>query len=157
MTTIFIGKLIQEELKTQKKSVVWLSNELGCNRTNIYKIFNRRSIDAELLLRISKALQRNFFEPYISRLPSWKQSFSAPLLRAVWLTGVTMSWHKNIRHYNHEQLFGLINHSLLIPRAQKLSLTVILQQYSIQSNTIIKSKECRPVIPARHSSSITRC
>ena len=66
MTTIFIGKLIQEELKTQKKSVVWLSNELGCNRTNI----NRRSIDAELLLRISKALQRNFFEPYISRLPS---------------------------------------------------------------------------------------
>ena len=63
MTTIFIGKLIQEELKTQKKSVVWLSNELGCNRTNIYKIFNRRSIDAELLLR-------NFFEPYISRLPS---------------------------------------------------------------------------------------
>ncbi|MBO5456003.1 MAG: XRE family transcriptional regulator [Muribaculaceae bacterium] len=70
MTTIFIGKLIQEELKTQKKSVVWLSNELGCNRTNIYKIFNRRSIDAELLLRISKALQRNFFEPYISRLPS---------------------------------------------------------------------------------------
>lgn len=69
MTTIFIGKLIQEELKTQQKSVVWLSNELGCNRTNIYKIFNR-SIDAELLLRISKALQRNFFEPYISRLPS---------------------------------------------------------------------------------------
>ncbi|MDE5981525.1 MAG: XRE family transcriptional regulator [Duncaniella sp.] len=70
MTTIFIGKVIKDELKAQQKSVVWLSNELGCNRTNVYKIFNRRSIDADLLLRISVALDRNFFEPYIARLKS---------------------------------------------------------------------------------------
>ncbi|MCM1137721.1 MAG: XRE family transcriptional regulator [Muribaculum sp.] len=70
MATINIGKLIEDELRTQQKSVVWLSNEIGCNRTNIYKIFNRRSIDTELLFRISKALQRNFFEPYLSKLPS---------------------------------------------------------------------------------------
>lgn len=69
MTTIFIGKLIKDELKTQQKSVVWLSQGLGCNRTNIYKIFNRHSIDAELLLRISRVLGRNFFEPYVTRLP----------------------------------------------------------------------------------------
>ncbi len=69
MTTIFIGKLIKDELKTQQKSVVWLSQELGCNRTNIYKIFNRHSIDAELLLRISRVLGKNFFEPYVTRLP----------------------------------------------------------------------------------------
>ncbi len=68
MAAIFIGKIIRDELKAQRKSVVWLSNELGCNRTNVYKIFNRKSVDAELLLRISKALQRNFFEPYTSRL-----------------------------------------------------------------------------------------
>lgn len=70
MTTIFIGKVIKDELKAQQKSVVWLSNELGCNRTNVYKIFNRRSIDADLLLRISVALDRNSFEPYIARLKS---------------------------------------------------------------------------------------
>ncbi|HBI59215.1 MAG: XRE family transcriptional regulator [Duncaniella sp.] len=70
MTTIFIGKVIKDELKAQQKSVVWLSNELGCNRTNVYKIFNRRSIDADLLLRISVALDRNFFEPYTARLKS---------------------------------------------------------------------------------------
>lgn len=68
MATIFIGKVIKEELKAQQKSAVWLSNELGCNRTNVYKIFNRQSIDAELLLRISVALDRNFFEPYVTRL-----------------------------------------------------------------------------------------
>lgn len=70
MATINIGKLIEDELRNQQKSVIWLSNEIGCNRTNIYKIFNRRSIDTELLYRISKALQRNFFEPYLSKLPS---------------------------------------------------------------------------------------
>lgn len=70
MTTIFIGKMIREEMKAQQKSVVWLSTELKCNRTNIYKIFNRRSIDADLLMRISIALRRNFFEPYVSNLQS---------------------------------------------------------------------------------------
>lgn len=69
MATIFIGQLIRDELKAQRKSVVWFSRQLGCNRTNVYKIFNRHSIDAELLLRISRILGRNFFEPYTDRLP----------------------------------------------------------------------------------------
>lgn len=68
MSTIFIGKLIEDELRAQRKSVVWLSKEIGCNRTNIYKIFNRQSVDSELLLRISQALNHNFFEPYIELL-----------------------------------------------------------------------------------------
>ena len=63
-----IGTLIREELRAQRKTAVWLADELGCNRSNIYKIFNRRSIDSELLLRISNALGRNFFQPYLDRL-----------------------------------------------------------------------------------------
>ena len=63
-----IGTLIREELRVQRKTAVWLADELGCNRSNIYKIFNRRSIDSELLLRISNALGRNFFQPYLDRL-----------------------------------------------------------------------------------------
>ncbi len=68
MSQIFIGKIIEEELRNQDRSVVWLSRKLNCNRTNVYKIFNRTSIDTELLLKISNVLKRNFFEPYISRL-----------------------------------------------------------------------------------------
>ena len=68
MDEIFIGKIIEDELRSQERSVVWLSQKLDCNRTNIYKIFNRRSIDAELLLKISNALHRNFFDCYTSRL-----------------------------------------------------------------------------------------
>lgn len=68
MSQIFIGKLIEEELRSQDCSVVWLAGKLDCNRTNIYKIFHRSSIDAELLLRISNALGRNFFTLYTDRL-----------------------------------------------------------------------------------------
>ncbi len=68
MTEIFIGKIIEDELRNQERSVVWLARKLNCNRTNIYKIFNRASIDTELLLKISKILNRNFFMYYVARL-----------------------------------------------------------------------------------------
>ena len=68
MSQIFIGKIIEEELRNKERSVVWLSRKLNCNRTNVYKIFNRTSIDTELLLKISNILKRDFFEPYTSRI-----------------------------------------------------------------------------------------
>lgn len=68
MQKIFIGKLIEEELRAQERSVVWLARKLDCNRTNIYKIFHRPSIDTDLLFRISTVLNRNFFECYTDRL-----------------------------------------------------------------------------------------
>lgn len=68
MSQIFIGKLIEEELRNQERSVVWLAGKLSCNRTNVYKIFNRTSIDTELLLQISNVLKRNFFDCYTDRL-----------------------------------------------------------------------------------------
>lgn len=68
MSQIFIGKIIEEELRNQERSVVWLSRKLNCNRTNVYKIFNRTSIDTELLLKISNILKRDVFEPYTSRI-----------------------------------------------------------------------------------------
>ncbi len=63
-----IGKRIEEELRNQKRSVVWLADQLDCNRTTVYKIFHKDSIDAELLLRISNILNYNFFNFYIQRL-----------------------------------------------------------------------------------------
>ena len=56
-----IGKLIKEQMEKQDKTVVWLARELSCSRTNIYKIFEKSSIDTSLLMRISVVLQYNFF------------------------------------------------------------------------------------------------
>lgn len=68
MTQVLIGKSIENELRAQERSVVWLARKLNCNSTNVYKIFCRTTIDTELLLKISNILQRNFFEEYTSRL-----------------------------------------------------------------------------------------
>ncbi len=59
---IHIGQLIEEELHRQERSVTWLASKLYCDRTNVYKIFKKRSIDTDLLARLSTILHRNFFE-----------------------------------------------------------------------------------------------
>lgn len=61
---IHIGKLIENELHRQERSVTWFARKLYCDRTNVYKIFKKQSIDTELLLRISEILQCDFFLPY---------------------------------------------------------------------------------------------
>jgi hypothetical protein len=62
---IHIGHEIETELHQQERSVTWFANKLYCDRTNIYKIFKRNSIDSDLLLRISTILNRNFFKEYM--------------------------------------------------------------------------------------------
>lgn len=61
---IHIGHIIQEQLKTDKRSVGWLAREIGCTRNHVYKIFNRPSLDSDLILRICKVMNYNFFQYY---------------------------------------------------------------------------------------------
>lgn len=61
---IDIGKLIHEQVKRQGKSVTWLAQQLNYSRTNLYKIFDKTSIDTDVLLRISQALNYDFFALY---------------------------------------------------------------------------------------------
>ena len=56
-----LGKLVQEELRQQERTVVWFAKKLNCDRTNIYDIFRRSDMDTLLLRRISKILHYDFF------------------------------------------------------------------------------------------------
>lgn len=66
---VHIGTLIKEELRRQERSVAWFARKLCCERTNVYSIFKRESIDTALLLRISCILHHNFFQYYCEELP----------------------------------------------------------------------------------------
>lgn len=69
---IHIGHLIETELRRQERSVSWFARKLCCERTNVYSIFRRRSVDTDLLLRISQILKHDFFTVYreeINRQP----------------------------------------------------------------------------------------
>ena len=71
---INIGQLIKDELERQERSVSWFARKLYCDRSNIYKIFKRTTIDTELLMRISVVLNRDFFSEYINALAQAKEA-----------------------------------------------------------------------------------
>lgn len=65
---VHIGNVIKEELIRQGRSASWLARVLYCDRSNVYKLFKKKSLDSDLLLRISEALQTDFFRYYSAGL-----------------------------------------------------------------------------------------
>jgi len=65
---IHIGRIIRAQLKADKRSVGWLAREIGCTRNNVYKIFNKPSLDSDLILSISIAMCFNFFKYYSAEI-----------------------------------------------------------------------------------------
>jgi len=63
-----IGDLIKEKLKEEERTVTWLSKKTGYTRSNIYKALKLEYIHTELLDRISKVLEYDFFTYYSSLL-----------------------------------------------------------------------------------------
>ena len=61
---IHIGHLIREQRKADNRSVSWLAREIHCTRNHVYKIFNKSSLDGDLILKISNAMHFNFFQYY---------------------------------------------------------------------------------------------
>lgn len=65
---IHIGEIIKSAVQQYNQnygsSQAWLARKIGYSGSNINKIFERRSIDTELLLKISIAIGVNLFEPY---------------------------------------------------------------------------------------------
>lgn len=59
-----IGQIIRQKVAENGMSVVAFARELSCTRGNAYKLFDKRSIDTETLLRISVILGYDFFQHY---------------------------------------------------------------------------------------------
>lgn len=72
-----IGTIIKEELQRQERSVTWFARKLSCDRSNIYRLFQKHSIDTSLLSRISVILKRDFFEELSGNLPPETRKNSA--------------------------------------------------------------------------------
>jgi len=59
---IHIGKHIKDVFKNSGMTVTKFADMIECQRPNIYDIFKRKSIDTELLKKISLVLNYNFIE-----------------------------------------------------------------------------------------------
>lgn len=78
---IHIGKVIEKVLRDQGKTVTWFARSLYCDRTNVYKIFQRESVNSEMLYRISKILSHDFFKYYSKELEEDTEEIQSEDLR----------------------------------------------------------------------------
>lgn len=60
MNNVNIGELIHAEMVSQNRTVNWLAKEIYCEKSNVYKLFRRKSIDLAQVMRISEVLGHNF-------------------------------------------------------------------------------------------------
>lgn len=65
---IHIGHCIKQKLEEEGKTTVWLAQQLGYHRANLYLIYEKPTIDTGVLMRISKLLHHNFFDDYADEL-----------------------------------------------------------------------------------------
>lgn len=65
---IHIGKRIKNEVYKQNISIVTLAKKIDRSRNVVYEIFERKSIDTNLLNKLSVALNIDFFKVYSSRV-----------------------------------------------------------------------------------------
>jgi predicted transcriptional regulator len=62
MASVHIGNSVKNYLKQEGRAVSWLAKKLCLEKSTVYKKLNREHIDTETLLRISKILNKDFFE-----------------------------------------------------------------------------------------------
>lgn len=65
-----IGKCIKQKLMEQGRTSSWLAQQLSYNRTTMYKIYDKASLDTLMLLRISRIMNYDFFQEFSKELES---------------------------------------------------------------------------------------
>lgn len=70
-----VGQMIKAELDRHPKThtATWFAKQLHCKRSNVYDIFNRPAVDTELLTRISRILEHDFFRDLSEELAAEKE------------------------------------------------------------------------------------
>ena len=64
MQDIHLGSLVKRKMKERNISISEFAQAIHCDRTNVYSIFKRKSMDVQLIVRISNALDYDFLQYY---------------------------------------------------------------------------------------------
>lgn len=68
LKTIHLGTMVKRELKAQGRTVVWLARTINMERSSVYKIFERNTLDVGLLIRISLVMDHDFFQDVSNKI-----------------------------------------------------------------------------------------
>ena len=75
---LHIGQLVKTVFDKSGMSVAEFARQINCDRTNVYTIFRRRTIDVELLVKISYILEHNFLDD-VMQLTGLRAKYSPSL------------------------------------------------------------------------------
>lgn len=64
MQDIHLGTLVRRKMREHGISINEFAEAIHCDRTNVYNIFKRKSMDVQLVVRISNALNYDFLQYY---------------------------------------------------------------------------------------------
>lgn len=67
MADFHVGHIIKAVFDEQGRTVKWFATKMHCNRTNVYKMFEKPHLNSEIIARASQVLEHDFFLD-ISRL-----------------------------------------------------------------------------------------
>ena len=56
-----IGQCIKEDMLKQERTMSWLARKLNRDRSAVYRMLNKNSIDTNTLADIARLLNRDFF------------------------------------------------------------------------------------------------
>jgi predicted transcriptional regulator len=77
---IYIGTIIEQKFLETPMTVQEFADKINCDRTTVYDIFKRKSIDSEKLIRISQVLNFDFVnEIYYKQTPIPQKSQSVKI------------------------------------------------------------------------------
>jgi plasmid maintenance system antidote protein VapI len=65
-----VGEIILNKLAEDGRTVSWLAKKMGCDRSVVYRMLNKSSIDTARLYQISKIMKVDFFRYYSEALAS---------------------------------------------------------------------------------------
>lgn len=80
LKTIHLGNMIKKELKAQGRSVSWLARTIHMERSSVYKIFERNSLDIGLLIRICLVMNHDFFLDVSKKIRDHQEEISKQYL-----------------------------------------------------------------------------
>ena len=94
-------RLAQVRKEKRQRTVVWLTQRLSCSRTNVYKIFDKYSVDTDTLARISTILEFDFFSPYSKEIKKMRSKNKHIHKRFYWAicTKSVPDWLTNRGHF----------------------------------------------------------
>lgn len=72
-----IGQKIKEVFEEKQMKLKDFAVEIGVARQNIYRIFEKDSIDTALLIKISTVLNHNFFQYFQNEIPGLPKGISS--------------------------------------------------------------------------------